>query len=137
MANSAPGVESLGRGGSKRHHCPGDRRATYVAAGWDAHIAFALAYRGLYPAMYPTPDPLPGQVERSGALLRAGFDELGQAGALRPGITAELATNALRAALRGVAHAVAANPGNGDNHAMSAVVRDALIHALVADRAHN
>jgi AcrR family transcriptional regulator len=108
-----------------------------VTAGWDAHIAFALAYRGLYPAMYPTSGPLPSQVERSGALLRAGFDELEQAGALRPGITAALATNTLRAALRGVAHAVAANPDNGDNCAMSAVIRDALIHALVADRAHN
>jgi AcrR family transcriptional regulator len=108
-----------------------------IAAGWDTHIAFALAYRGLYPAMYPTSGPLPRQVERSGALLRAGFDELEQAGALRPGITAALATNTLRAALRGVAHAVAANPNDGDNDAMSAVVRDALIHALVADRAHN
>jgi hypothetical protein len=97
---------------------------TRVTEGWDAHIAFALAYRGLYPAMYPTSGPLPSQVERSGALLRAGFDELEQAGALRPGITVALATNTLRA-------------GNGDNDAMSAVVRDALIHALVADRAHN
>jgi AcrR family transcriptional regulator len=105
-----------------------------VAAGWDAHIAFALAYPGLYPAMYPTSGPLPSQVERSGALLRAGFDELQQAGALRPGITAALATNALRVALRGVAHAAAVNP---DNDATSAVVRDALIHALVGDRAHN
>jgi hypothetical protein len=87
--------------------------------------------------MYPTSGPLPSQVERSGALLRAGFDELQQAGALRPGITAALATNALRAALRGVAHAVAVNPDNGDNDATSAVVRDALIHALVGDRAHN
>ncbi|GAA3786042.1 hypothetical protein ACFQ0G_02400 [Streptomyces chiangmaiensis] len=59
------------------------------------------------------------------------------AGALRPGITAALATNALRAALRGVAQTVAANPDNDDNDATSAVVRDALIHALVADRAHS
>lgn len=104
-----------------------------VAAGWDAHVAFARAYPGLYPAMYPTSGPLPGQVERSGALLRAGFDELEQAGALRPGITAALATNVLRAALRGVAHAVAANPGSEDNDATSVVVRDALINVLVAD----
>jgi len=108
---------------------------TRVAAGWDAHVAFALAYPGLYPAMYPTSGPLPGQVERSGALLRAGFDELEQGGALRPGITAALATNALRAALRGVAHAVAANPGSDDNDLTSVVVRDALIKALVADPA--
>ena len=106
-----------------------------VVAGRDAPIAFALAYPGLYPARYPTSGPLPSQVERSGALLRAGFDELEQTGALRPGITAALATNALRAALRGVAHV--ANPDNGDNDATSAVVRDALIHALVGDRAHN
>ncbi|WP_236787841.1 TetR/AcrR family transcriptional regulator [Amycolatopsis sp. GM8] len=103
-----------------------------VAAGWDAHIAFALAYPLLYPAMYPTSGPLPSQVEQSGALLRAGFDEIERAGALRPGITAALATDALRAALRGVAHAVAANPDSSDNDATSAVVRDALIQALVA-----
>ncbi|MFI7501657.1 TetR/AcrR family transcriptional regulator [Streptomyces sp. NPDC049687] len=108
---------------------------TRVAAGWDAHVAFALAYPGLYPAMYPTSGPLPGQVERSGALLRAGFDELEQVGALRPGITAALATNVLRAALRGVAHAVAANPDSDDNDLTSVVVRDALIKALVADPA--
>jgi AcrR family transcriptional regulator len=30
-----------------------------VAAGWDAHIAFAHAYPGLYPVMYPTSGPLP------------------------------------------------------------------------------
>jgi hypothetical protein len=60
-------------------------------------------------------------------VLRAAFDDLEQAGALRPGITAALATSALRAALRGVAHAVAANPDSDDNDAMSAVVRDALI----------
>lgn len=106
-----------------------------VAAGWDAHIAFARAYPLLYPAMYPVSGPLPSQVKRSGALLRAGFDELEQAGALRPGITAALATNALRAALRGVAHAVAANPGHSENDATSAVVRDALIKALIADGA--
>ncbi|MEV6624367.1 TetR/AcrR family transcriptional regulator [Amycolatopsis sp. NPDC051106] len=104
-----------------------------VAAGWDAHIAFAQAYPGLYPAMYPTSGPLPSHVERSGALLRAGFDEFERAGLLRPGITAELATNALRAALRGVAHAVAATPGGRDHHMISAVVRDAVIDALVMD----
>ncbi|WP_225625892.1 TetR/AcrR family transcriptional regulator [Streptomyces werraensis] len=108
---------------------------TRIAAGWDAHVAFALAYPGLYPAMYPTSGPLSKHVERSGALLRAGFDELEQVGALRPGITAALATNALRAALRGVAHAVAANPGSDDNDLTSVVVRDSLIKALVADPA--
>ncbi|MEU8364180.1 TetR/AcrR family transcriptional regulator [Nonomuraea sp. NPDC048882] len=110
----------------------GDPRAR-VAAGWDAHIAFARAYPGLYPAMYPASGPPPSQFERSGALLRAGFDELERAGALRPGITAALATSALRAALRGVALKIAGDPGDPGNDRTSAVVRDALIHALIAD----
>jgi hypothetical protein len=90
-----------------------------------AHVAFALAYPGLYPATYPTSGPLPGQVERSGALLRAGCAELEQVGALRLGITAALATNVLRAALRGVANTVTANPRSDHNDFTSVVVRDA------------
>jgi hypothetical protein len=34
---------------------------TRVAAGWDAHVAFALAY----PAMYPTSRPLPGMLNEA------------------------------------------------------------------------
>lgn len=103
-----------------------------VAAGWDAHVAFARAYPGLYPAMYPVNEPQSPNLERSGALLRAGFDRLARDGALMPGITPEVANTALRAALRGVAHAVAAAPDSPDNERVSATVRDAIISSLIA-----
>lgn len=103
-----------------------------VAAGWDAHVAFARAYPGLYPAMYPMSGPQSSNLERSGALLQAGFDRLARNGMLMPGITPELANAALRAALRGVAHAVAAAPDSPDNERVSATVRDAIISSLIA-----
>jgi AcrR family transcriptional regulator len=110
-----------------------------VAAGWDQHIAFAQAYPGLYPAMYPLSSQGPTQVERSAGLLRAGFERLAAAGLLNPGITAELATCAVRAALRGVAHAVSSSPHSPNNNVMSILVRDAVIQSLVTghEKEHN
>jgi AcrR family transcriptional regulator len=102
-----------------------------VAAGWDGHVAFARAYPGLYPAMYPISGRQSSNLERSSALLRAGLDRLASEGALQPGITPELAHSALSAALRGVAHAVAAAPNSPDNERVSATVRDALISKLI------
>jgi AcrR family transcriptional regulator len=102
-----------------------------VVAGWDSHVAFARAYPGLYPAMYPMSGPQSVNLQRSAALLRAGFDRLAHDGALRPGITAELADAVLRAALRGVAHAIAAAPDSPDNERVSATVRDAIISSLI------
>jgi AcrR family transcriptional regulator len=103
-----------------------------VAAGWDRHVAFARAYPGLYPAMYPVSGQQSAHLERSAALLRAGFERLAREGALAPGVTPHLADAALRAALRGVAHAVAAEPSSPDNQQVSATVRDAVIARLIA-----
>lgn len=103
-----------------------------VAAGWDAHVAFAHAYPGLYPAMYPLTGERSAHLERSAALLRAGFDRLHRQGALADGVTPAIADAALRAALRGVAHAVAANPDAPDNQQVSATVRDALLTRILA-----
>jgi len=105
-----------------------------VAAGWDAHVAFARAYPGRYPAMYPMSGKQSAHLEHSSALLRAGFDQLARDEALAPGITPQLATSALRAALRGVAHAVAADPCSPHNDFMSATVRDAMITRLINPR---
>ena len=102
-----------------------------VAAGWDTHIAFARSYPGLYAAMYPVSGLPPARMQEGAALLRAGFDELQQLGALATDITAELATSALQAALRGVAYA-ASNPGGTDIELVSTSVRDALIDKLIA-----
>jgi hypothetical protein len=66
--------------------------------------------------MYPVSGPQSPHVERSSALLPAGFDRLAHDGVLTTGITPELATSALRAALRGVA------------------VRDAIITSLITEQ---
>lgn len=108
-----------------------------IAAGWDAHVAFARAYPGLYPAMYPVSGPPSPHLERSGALLQAGFERLARDGALKTGITPEVATTALRAALRGVAHAIAADPDSPDGDLLSTTVRDALITTLITDHDHD
>jgi len=110
-----------------------------VAAGWDTHVAFARAYPNLYPAMYPTSGPRSPNLERSAALLSAGFDRLADDGALMPGITAQLASSVLSAALRGVAHAVAAAPDSPHNEQISVTVRDAVIASLITShaKAHN
>ncbi|MGY2897166.1 hypothetical protein [Deinococcus sp. UYEF24] len=80
--------------------------------------------------MYPVSGLPPARMQESAALLRAGFDELQHLGALAPDVTAELATSALQAALRGVAYA-ASNPGQTDIELVSTAVRDALIDKLI------
>jgi hypothetical protein len=84
--------------------------------------------------MYPVSGPQSPHVERSSALLPAGFDRLAHDGVLTTGITPELATSALRAALRGVAHTVAATPDSPDNDLISATVRDAIITSLITEQ---
>jgi AcrR family transcriptional regulator len=113
---------------------PGSTPEQEVGVGWDRHVAFARAYPGLYPAMYPLSGQPSSHLKRSAALLRAGFDRLAREGALAPGITAHLADASLRAALRGVAHAVAAEPNSPDNQQVSATVRDALISRLITPK---
>lgn len=107
----------------------GSTPAGEIAAGWDAHVAFARAYPGLYPATHPLSGTTSAHLERSESLLRAGFERLAAEGALAPGITPAVATTALRAALRGVAHAVAT--GQPDAELVSATVRDALVARLI------
>lgn len=111
--------------------------AQQVAAGWDAHVAFARAHPGLYPAMYPVSGPQSSNLLRSATLLRSGFDRLAREGALAPGVTPEIADAALRAALRGVAHAVAAAPDAPINEQVSATVRDAVIARLITPDARD
>lgn len=109
----------------------GSTPAQELAIGWDRHVAFARAYPGLYPAMYPLSGQQSSHLQQSASLLRAGFDRLAREGALAPGVTPQLADAVLRAALRGVAHAVAAEPNSSDNEQISATVRDAVISQLI------
>jgi AcrR family transcriptional regulator len=111
----------------------GDPRAD-LRRGWDLHVGFALENPAIYPLMFPLrAGPAPEAARRSLELLRAGFDTLAEAGALRPGVTAELATRTLSAALRGVATTVSREPEHPGNAPLSATVRDAVIDALIGE----
>ncbi|GIH16358.1 hypothetical protein Raf01_45300 [Rugosimonospora africana] len=109
----------------------GDPRAD-LRRGWDLHVGFARQNPAIYPLMFPLrPSPEPQAATLSREMLRAGFHQLARAGALRSGVTAELATRSLSAALRGVATTICENPHHRDNSRLSATVRDAVIDALL------
>jgi Tetracyclin repressor-like, C-terminal domain len=96
------------------------------------HVGFARQHPKIYPLMFPLrPGPAPEAARQSLELLRAGFAQLAGAGALRPDVTAELATRSLSAALRGVATTICQDPDRRDNVSLAATVRDAVIDALL------
>jgi AcrR family transcriptional regulator len=100
--------------------------------GWDAHVAFARANPVIYQLMFPAGGARPSEAAReSRRLLREGFDRLAAEGQLRDGVTPELATRALSAALHGVTAAICREPTNRGNARLSATVRDALVAALL------
>jgi AcrR family transcriptional regulator len=100
--------------------------------GWDAHVAFARANPVVYQLMFPAGGAPPSQAaQESRRLLREGFEQLATQGALREGVTPELAARALSAALHGVTAAICRDPANRGNARLSATVRDAMIAALL------
>jgi AcrR family transcriptional regulator len=101
-----------------------------AARGWDAHVDFARRHAALYPLMLR-----PGYQAsaESMASLRSGFDRLNQIGALRAGITPELATVVLSAALRGIAARICRSPDDPTLTQASQVLRDAVISSLIKE----
>jgi AcrR family transcriptional regulator len=100
--------------------------------GWDAHVAFARANPVVYPLMFPDGGARPSAAARESLrLLREGFERLAAAGALREGVTPELATRSLSAALRGVTAAICREPAHRGNLRLSATVRDAIVGAVL------
>ena len=100
--------------------------------GWDAHVSFARANPAVYRLMSPPGQGRPAAAAaESRSLLRAAFDRLAADGALRPGVTADLATQALSAALHGVTAAITREPTNRSNALLSRTLRNAVIDALL------
>jgi AcrR family transcriptional regulator len=104
--------------------------------GWDLHVGFARDNPIVYPLMFAAGANPPAAALESLRLLRAAFERLARDGALRRGITPKVATRTLSAALRGVAEAAAADPASRATARMSAIVRDAVIGALLAPAPH-
>jgi AcrR family transcriptional regulator len=99
--------------------------------GWDSHVGFARENARLYPLMFRGGPHEPEAAKESRKLLREAFAAIEAKGELRPGINSDLAAKSLSAALRGVATAICSDPTDGDAARMSALVRDAVIEALL------
>ena len=111
--------------------------ATDIRRGWDAHVEFARANPGLYRLMWPAGrTALPPAAAESARDLRDGFARLESQGALAPGITPRHAARVLGAALSGVTAAITRDPEDPGNDSLSAVVRDAVIGALLVPAGH-
>ena len=102
-----------------------------VARGWDGHVAFAKNNPELYRLMFPIDGDLPEAAVESRRLLRQGFDQLALEGHLRDGVTPELATRTLSAALHGITQMIIREPTNRRNSRVSRMVRDAVLDALL------
>lgn len=109
----------------------GDPRKS-LRQGWDLHVGFARENPAIYPLMFPAQADTATDAARSTLeRLEEGFQRLADAGLLRTGMTAGLATRSLSAALHGVAMTVAREPARRDNDKLSATVRDAVIDSLL------
>jgi AcrR family transcriptional regulator len=95
----------------RRLRSTGDR-VVDLRRGWVAHVAFARANPVVYQLMFPDGGARPSAAARESLrLLREGFDRLAAA-ALREGVTPELATRSLSAALHGVTAAICREPAH-------------------------
>ena len=115
----------------KRSLRPSGDPVVDLRRGWDAHVAFAGANPAVYQLMFPSGSVPSAAALESLRLLGAGFEQLASAGALREGVTPQLATRSLSAALHGVTAAICREPTNRGNARLSVTVRDAIIGALL------
>jgi AcrR family transcriptional regulator len=115
----------------KSAHKPTGDPYVDVARGWDGHVAFAMKNPELYRLMFPLDGELPEAAIESRRLLREGFDQLGVQGHLREGISPELATRTVSAALHGITQMIVREPTNRSNSRVSRIVRDAVLDAVL------
>ena len=115
----------------KSAHKPTGDPYVDVARGWDGHVAFAKKCPELYRLMFPLDGDLPEAAIESRKLLREGFDQLGIHGHLRDGVSPELATRTVSAALHGITQMIVREPTNRSNSLVSRIVRDAVLDAVL------
>ena len=115
----------------KSAHKPTGDPYVDVARDWDGHVAFAKKHPEIYRLMFPLVGELPDAAIKSRGLLRKGFDQLGIQGHLREGISPELATRTVSAALHGIAQMIVREPINRSNSLVSRLVRDAVLDAVL------
>lgn len=120
--------------GMKRSAPQSDDPLADLRAGWDSHTAFALAHPNPYRLLFGS-----GAVDKAESaseamrLLRAVLDRLAAQGRLR--IAPEIAAQVVMAANTGVALALILRPALYPDLALSTMMRDIVLGALVDDAA--
>ena len=105
-----------------------------LLAGWDSHVAFALAHPNAYKLMFaPALRSMPEAAQEALRILRAVLERLAAQGRMRiaPGIAAQM----VMTATNGVALALITRPELYPDAGLSTLVRDAMVQAILLDPA--
>ncbi|WP_406118684.1 TetR/AcrR family transcriptional regulator [Streptomyces sp. NBC_00989] len=105
-----------------------------LLAGWDSHVAFALAHPNAYKLMFaPALRSMPEAAREALRILRAVLERLAAQGRMRiaPGIAAQM----VMTATTGVALALITRPELYPDAGLSTLVRDAMVQAILLDPA--
>ncbi|MER6207391.1 TetR/AcrR family transcriptional regulator [Streptomyces sp. NPDC001642] len=105
-----------------------------LLAGWDSHVAFALAHPNAYKLMFaPALRSMPEAAQEALRILRAVLDRLAAQGRMR--IAPEIAARMIMTATTGVALGLIMRPALYPDTALSTQVRDAMVQAILLDPA--
>jgi AcrR family transcriptional regulator len=117
---------------NKRAQVPSADPVTDLKAGWDSHIAFAVANPSIYRLMHSTVVTARSEaVEESFVLLREVVERCAAAGRLRTSIAT--ATQMVMAATIGMALSLIARPGQYPDQAVADRLRDAVLDSLLTE----
>ncbi len=105
-----------------------------LLAGWDSHVAFALAHPNAYKLMFaPALRSTPEAAQEALRILRAVLERLAAQGRMR--IAPEIAARMIMTATTGVALGLIMRPALYPDTALSTQVRDAMVQAILLDPA--
>ncbi|MGQ4433514.1 TetR/AcrR family transcriptional regulator [Streptomyces sp. SAS_260] len=101
-----------------------------LLAGWDSHVAFALAHPNAYKLMFaPALRSMPEAAQEALRILRAVLERLAAQGRMR--IAPEIAARMIMTATTGVALGLIMRPALYPDTALSTQVRDAMVQAIL------
>jgi AcrR family transcriptional regulator len=117
---------------SKRALVPSEDPAADLKAGWDSHLAFALANPTIYRLMHSTGVTAPSEaVEESFVLLREVLDRCATAGRLR--MSTATAAQLVMAATIGMALSLITRPDQYPDRTVADRLRDAVMDSVLTD----
>ncbi|MFJ5307202.1 TetR/AcrR family transcriptional regulator [Streptomyces sp. NPDC088350] len=105
-----------------------------LLAGWDSHVAFALAHPNAYKLMFaPALRSTPEAAREALRILRTVLERLAAQGRMR--VAPQIAARMVMSATTGVALALITRPELYPDAGLSTLVRDAMVQAILLDPA--